>query len=202
MYAAGGHIVICDLNIVRNIILRDLLSKGPKYRERVSNSWHQNFRITMDASQENASRVAKKEDVEVGTLSEWIKAIVDVLLKRRIRWLKSTQSAPDTSPFSATLILSENFPRLHENFVILPAYKASNKYTIVHKRHYVSFLIEELGLNSLTANPAYNITDFSASEMPENQKSVLPSFGIETSDDELDLPYIIISDCKDVQKSI
>ena len=34
------------------------------------------------------------------------------------------------------------------------------------------------------------LTDFSASEMLDKHKSVLISFGIETSDDELDLPYI------------
>ena len=34
-----------DLDIVRNIKLRDLLSKVPKYRESVSYSWHQNFGI-------------------------------------------------------------------------------------------------------------------------------------------------------------
>ena len=32
--------------------------------------------------------------------------------------------------------------------------------------------------------------DFSASEVLDNHKSVLTSFGIETSDDDLDLPYI------------
>ena len=80
--------------------------------------------------------------------------------------------------------------RLHENFVIVPADKASNNYTFVCKRHYVSILSEELGLNSLPGNPTYNLTDLSASEVLDNHKSVLTSFGIETSDDELDLPYI------------
>ena len=80
--------------------------------------------------------------------------------------------------------------RLHENFVIVPADKASNNYTFVCKRHYVSILSEELGLNSLPGNPTYNLTDLSASEVLDNHKSVLTSFGIETSDDEPDLPYI------------
>ena len=61
---------------------------------------------------------------------------------------------------------------------------------IVCKRHYISILSEELGLNSLPGNPIYNLTDFSASEVLDNHKSVLTTFGIETSDDELDLPYI------------
>ena len=71
-----------DLNIVRNIKLRDLLSKGPKYRETVSYSWQQNFGIIMDACEEYDRRWAKKEDVEVDTLSELIKSIADVLKRR------------------------------------------------------------------------------------------------------------------------
>ena len=65
-----------------------------------------------------------------------------------------------------------------------------HSYTFVCKKHYVSILSEELGLDSLPGNPTYNITDLSASEVLDNHKSVLTSFGIETSDDELDLPYI------------
>ena len=80
--------------------------------------------------------------------------------------------------------------RLHENFVIVPSDKASNNYTFVCKRHYISILSEELRLNSLPGNRTYNLTDFSASEVLDNHKSVLTWFGIETSDDELDLPYI------------
>ena len=62
-----AHIVTGDLTIVRNVKLKDLLSKGPKYREPVSYSWHQNFGIIMDAREEYARRWAKKEDVEVDT---------------------------------------------------------------------------------------------------------------------------------------
>ena len=104
----------------------------------------------------------------------------------------STLSTPDTrheSIFSDPDVVRE-LSRLHENFVIVPADKASNNYTFVCKRHYVSILSEELGLNSLPGNHTYNLTDLSASEVLDNHKSVLTSFGIETSDDELDLPYI------------
>ena len=56
-------------------------------------------------------------------------------------------------------------------------------------RYYVDILIEELGLHLLPGNPTYNLTDFSASEVLDNHKSVLTSFGIQTTDEELDLPY-------------
>ena len=154
----------------------------------ISYSWHQNFGIIMDACEEYARRWAKKEDVEVDTLSEWIKSIADVL-KRRIRRLKHSVNTRHESIFSDPDVFRE-LSRLHENFVIVPADKASNNYTFVCKRHYVSILSEELGLNSLPGNPTYNLTDLSASEMLDNHKSVLTSFGIETSDDGLYLPYI------------
>ena len=73
---------------------------------------------------------------------------------------------------------------------IVPADKASNNNTFVCKKHYVDILIEELGLHSLPGNPTYNLTDFSASEVLDNHKSVLTSFGIQTNNKELDLPYI------------
>ena len=51
-------------------------------------------------------------------------------------------------------------------------------------------LIKELGLNELPGKPTYNLTDLSASEVLDNHKSVLTSFGIDPNEDELDLPYI------------
>ena len=106
--APCGHIVTGDLSIVRYQKLKDVLCKGPKYREPVSFSWHQSFNIIMDACEEYARRWAKKEDVEVDTLFEWVKSIADV-------WNVefddlNALSTPDTSPFSVTLRLSENFP--------------------------------------------------------------------------------------------
>ena len=181
------HVVTGDLNIVRNDKLRDLQRKGPKYREPVSFSWHQNFDIIMDACETYARRWAKKEDVELDTISDWIKSIGDVL-KRRIRRLKHSVNTRHESIFSDPDVTE--LPRLHENCVIVPADKASNNYTFICKRYYVDILIEELGLHLLPENPTYSFTDFSASEVSDNHKSILTSFGIQTADEELDLPYI------------
>ena len=192
LYVPCSHIVTGDLNIVRNKKnknkLRHLLCKGSKYREPVSFSWHQNFKIIMDACEEYARQWARKEDVEVDILSEGVKSIADVL-KRRIRRLKHSVNTRHESIFCDSGVVRE-LSHLHEDFVIVPAHKASNNYTFVWKRYYVSILIEELGLNSLPGNTTYNLTGFSASKVLENRKPVLTSFGIDTNDDELYLPYI------------
>ena len=142
----------------------------------------------MNACEVYVRQWAKKEDVELDTLSEWIKSIGDVV-KRRIQQLKHSVNTRFESIFRDPDIVHE-LSRLHENFVIVPADKASNNYTFVCKKYCVGILIEELGLHSLPGNPTYHPTDFSASEVLDNHKSVLTSFGIQTNNEELDLPYI------------
>ena len=130
---------------------------------------------------------AKKEDVELDTLSEWIKSIPEVVKMQN----------PTTETFCQHQIrvhfrdpdVVHELSCLHENFVIVPVDKASNNYKFVCKRHYIDILIEELGLHSLPGNPTYNLTA-SASEVLDSHKSVLTSFGIQANSEELDLPYI------------
>ena len=176
-----------DLNIVQNDKL-DLLRKGPKYREHISFSWRQNFDIIMDACEAYARLWAKKEDVELDTPSEWIKSIAD-MINHRIRRLKHSVNTRHESIFSDPDVVIE-LSRIHKNFVIVPAKQASNNYTFVCKRYYVDILIEELEFHLLPGIPTYDLTYFSASEVLDNHKSVLTSFGIQTTDEELDLAYI------------
>ena len=130
--------------------------------------------------EEYARRCAKKEDIEVDTLSEWVKSIADVL-KRRIRRLKRSVNTRHESIFCDPEVVRE-LSRLHENFVIVPADKASNSYTFVCKKYYINILIEERGLNSLPEDPTYNLTDFSASEVLDNHKYILTSVGIDPNE--------------------
>ena len=62
--------------------------------------------------------------------------------------------------------------RLHQNTVIVPVDNASKNYLFVCKEHYVSILVEELGLNSLPGNPTFNRKEFPVSEVLDNHKSV------------------------------
>ena len=163
-------------------------AKGQKFREPVSFSWHQNCDIIINACETYGRKWAKKEDVKLDTLSEWIKSIGDVV-KRRIRRLKHSVNTRFESIFRDPDVVRE-LSRLHEHFVIVPTDKASSNYTFVYERNYVDTLIEELRLHSLPGNPTYNLSGFSASEVSDNQKSVLTSFGKQANNEEFDLPYI------------
>ena len=51
------------------LYLKDVVAKGPKYREPKSIKWKHNFKIIMD-SIENYARQHEKEDLD--TLSKWV----------------------------------------------------------------------------------------------------------------------------------
>ena len=78
-YNPAGHIITGDLSKVRISKLREILTKGPKYRERRSFTWKQNFKLILDSVEEYAQRWAKKQGVEVDTLSEWVKTVMSLV---------------------------------------------------------------------------------------------------------------------------
>ena len=68
MYNPAGHVISGDLNIVYNYKLRQLLSKGPKYREPQPINSKQNFKLLMDSVEGYTKDWTKSEKVEVDTL--------------------------------------------------------------------------------------------------------------------------------------
>ncbi|KAK3108676.1 hypothetical protein FSP39_013170 [Pinctada imbricata] len=131
-YSPCGHVITGDLSIVKDDKLRELFKKGPKYREGVSFTWNQNVKIIMDSCEEYARRWAKKEDVQLDTLSEWITSIRGLLLSR-INRLKSTVNTRFESIFKDPDVITE-LTYLNEHYVITPADKASNNYTFACKK--------------------------------------------------------------------
>ena len=74
---------------IRNHILFPLKPRiapnDGKYREPRSFTWKQNSKLILDSVEEYAQRWAKKEDVEVDTLSEWVKSVMS-LVNRRVSY--------------------------------------------------------------------------------------------------------------------
>ena len=65
-----GHIVTGDSTFITNTELRDLITKGPKFRE----TWKENFELVMNAVGLYArSWAAKAESADVNSLSGWVK---------------------------------------------------------------------------------------------------------------------------------
>ena len=188
LYSPAGHVVTGNLNIVENLKLRDILSKGPKYREPTTFSWKYNFKLVMDSVEDYARRWAKEEEVELDSLSEWIKSIRHLLKRRMYMAGRSVNNKPK-SVFSDTDV-TEHLADLHNRYVIVPADKASNNVVFVCKTYYFECLQRELDLDDSISKSTYQRTDFSKDEILANHRSVLSSFAIDTVGKDTDLPLL------------
>ena len=132
-YSPSGHVITGDLNIVENDLLRDVLAKGPKYREPRRINWNHNFKQIMDSVEDYARKWAKREkEKDIDVLSEWVKAVRSLVLKR-INSLKSSMSTKTTSIFNNADVV-KTLSTLHDKYVVVPADKAPNNIIFVCKK--------------------------------------------------------------------
>jgi hypothetical protein len=80
--------------------------------------------------------------------------------------------------------------RLHDNFVLVPADKASNNIVFVCKNYHYECLLNELGFTSTSGNSTYTRTNLTKGEIQQNHLSVLNTFNIPKNQDQFDLPYL------------
>ena len=188
VYNPAGHVITGDLNVVTDLSLRNVLAKGPKYREPKSINWKHNFKILMDSVEDYARQWAKREKEDVDTLSEWVKTVRS-LIQIRINKLVGSMSTHSKSIFKDPGV-AEHLSYLHDRYVVVPADKAPNNIVFICKAHYIECLMKELGINNSLGNPTYTPTALTKEEIIRNHRSVLSSFGIFTKDEELDLPHL------------
>ncbi len=140
------HIVTGDLRIIKNRKLRDLLRKGPKYREPQRPNWS---KFLVDVRQSLKSCIltwSSLEKTEVSCLNEWyvkvmenIKSNVQMLMKKRS--VITRKRILLSSPYMKRILSN-----LHEEFVFVPTDKASNNIAVICKSFYIQQSLKELGL--------------------------------------------------------
>ena len=175
-YNPSGHVITGDLNI----ILRKVISHGPKFREPQHINWKHNFKIIMDAVEDYARRWIKRkvdQDPQLEFLSDWVRTIRS-LVQGRIHKLKNCVNSRPKSVFKdqeAVKCLSS----LHDRYVIVPANKASNNIVFVCKSYYFECLIKELCIdNNTSSNTTYKPTSFDKNEILANHRSFMTSLNI------------------------
>ena len=88
-------------------------------------------------------------------------------------------------------VVSRYLEDLHNHSVIVPADKAPNNVVFICKAFYYSCLRKELDdSDNRNASSTYQRTTLTKSEVLINHRSVLSSFGVNTKDDDIDLPSL------------
>ena len=98
----------------------------------------------MDSVEDYARQWAKREEEELDTLSEWVKAMRS-LIQVHIHKLKRSMNTHAKSVFKDPSV-ARHLSELHDKYVVVPADKAPNNIVFVCKSHYTGCMIKELGI--------------------------------------------------------
>ena len=148
LYQPYGHVITGDLSIIPNSKLRDLIAKGPKYREPCKVDWDKNLSLLCEAVDQYTLQWTKREMVELSVLSSW-KEMVKGQIEERISKLKQNFKQP-TGKVLQNVDAKACLSDLHNKCVFVPADKAPNNIIIICKRYYIKTLIKELGLDNFS----------------------------------------------------
>ena len=170
--------------------MRDLIAKGPKYREPYKDDWDENLSLLCEAVDQYALQWAKLETVELSVLSSW-KETVKGQIEEGISKLKQNLKQPTGKVLQNADVKACLFD-LHNKYVSVPADKSANNFIIICKRYYIETLIKELGLDNCstpTGNSTYTSCQMSSEDIVNTHDTFMKSLGIELSDDDKRLPH-------------
>ena len=167
-YAPHGHVITGDLRVIENAKLRELVAKGPKYREPSRVNWKATEIMFLESIDLYAKNWSKREQVELKYLSD-----LNLLNAKSLINLKDT------------------LHKLHANYVLVPADKAANNVIIVCKKYYIDTLVKELGINNVNINnPTYIPINDSFETIVKSHNQFITSVGLEMSEEDQNLPYL------------
>ena len=141
-YEPHGHVITGDLMVIENVKLRELVAKGPKYREPNKINWQSTETMVSNSIDLCAEQWFKWEQVDLKYLSEWKDQIKELVVER-ISSLKEKIRSPKQKILS-DLDVQDTLRRLHDDFVLVPADKAANNVIVVCKKYYIEPLIKKI----------------------------------------------------------
>ena len=166
LYEPYGHVITGDLSIIPNSKLRDLIAKGPKYREPCKVDWDKNLSLLCEAVDQYALQWAEWEIVELSVLSSW-KEMVKGQIEECISKLKQNFKQP-TGKVLQNVDVKACLSDIHNKYVFVLADKAPNNIIIICKRYYIETLVKELRLDNCstpTGNSTYTSCQMSSEEI-------------------------------------
>ena len=117
--------------VIENVKSRELVAKGPKYREPNKINWQSTETMVSNSIDFYAEQWSKREQVDLKYLSEWKDQIKELVVER-ISSLKEKIRSPKQKILNDPDV-KDTLSRLHDDFVLVPADKAANNVTVVCK---------------------------------------------------------------------
>ena len=182
------HVVTGDLRFVENDKLRNLLSKGPNYRESRTMNFNKCKEAIISALSSCVEHLSVKYEINPEQLNPWKEKIIH-LVNKKIQELKSKVTISPTKPLLQNQDVLSALAELHDKFVIVPNDKASNNVAIVCKRFYVQKLLTEVGVPGDTSS-TYKLSDRNQDDIIFDNSLLCERFGLPLEERQKSLPYM------------
>ena len=185
------HILTGDRSIINNTRLRDLIGKGPKFREPTGINFDDalmHIDVALDNYIESLSNIKK---VDISSFSAWKKQVIDAVQSKSNVFKPKFTNTPPSSVLGDPLVKSE-LKVLHDRFVFCPIDKAANNVAIICKQFYVSVILKELNfhlINDPSQNNTYELVQgLTAEDIVETHTTAQAALGHECKEEIQKLP--------------
>ena len=152
-----GHIVTGNLNIANNERLRQLISKGPKYREPKQICFEEAREEIQTCINQFNEQISNDKGIHKNHFSEWESHVMSSVNKKNCT-LKSKITCRSVKSIFSEYEVKNTLFSLKEYFVIVPIDKAANNVAFISKRFYPLTIIKELNLDCYLLNQDSNNT--------------------------------------------
>lgn len=179
-----GHVLTGDLNIIQNVELRSIMSKGAKFRENPKLSRRQIENSLFQDLENFKQKWCNKENME-DELDQWL-SLVRKRISRKLDsmcYIFSGESVLNKREVKDELI------QLKSQYVITVVDKAANNFAFQCRKFYFLRGAVELGLNNLQGNDTYSIVDDKDSVTEAIKRELKDKFHIETDIEEFPLIF-------------
>ena len=190
VYKPHGHVHTGDLAIIQNEDLRDVMSKGAKYRLTPTIT-----KAKLRTHMEQILTGLKKKLISVskdkeGCFDFWYDVFLKKIKKRCGRLSKSDLEGND---IFCKREVTEYLEYLHDRFVFVPVDKASNNFAVVCKTFYIQVLMKELGINKkgmISGNEVYKFVPMTQRQFFKQQEAENNALGYELDEENRHIPLL------------
>ena len=146
-YEPHDHVITSDLKVIENARLRELVAKGPEYREPTRVNWKATETMFLESIDLYAKNWSEKEQAELKYPSEWKDQLKELVAHRILDLKGHVKSSKCKALYQ--LDVKDTLHKLHANYVLVPADKAANNVIVACKKYKIDTQVKELGINNV-----------------------------------------------------
>ena len=185
-----NHVATGDISMISNQMLRNIISKGPGFREPAVLDFDFAHRTILENVDIFIKSWSDKEKVALVCFDEWRERFGE-LLTDTVNCLKQQykRNSNVVSVFADPLVEAE-LEYFYKCFVICPVDKASKNVAIICKRYYLETILNECMTNSISYS---HITEFNTHDICKIQKDFMKdelNIDNDLNEDDI-LPHIV-----------